>query len=335
VKAPWLSIILPFFNAQATLPAAMGSVLKCRNADFEVVVIDDGSQDGSGGMADMFADRDSRIRVIHTEHQGLIQALNTGIDAAWGTCILRMDADDISHPGRVQFYQEYINSHPEVEVVGSLIRYFPRLGLKDGLIAYEQWVNSLLTHDEMVRDLFVECPIPHPTLAYRKADAVDAGGYCDNGMPEDYDLILRLWERGRRLGKVPRQLLFWRDRPDRLSRTDPRYGIDRFMTLKVSVLKRTLLKHRDAVVSAAGPVGKAFARELSAQGIRITAFLEVDPDKIGNTVYGIPVWSVERARDIGDALILHAVGQKGGRDQGRQLYLSRGLREGDNFICVS
>ena len=330
-----LSVLLPVYNDQQTLPAALKSVLKSPDDKFEGVVIDDGSTDGSGGIADTFADRDDRIRVIHTKHKGLISALNNGIQEARGEWILRMDADDIAHPSRNQAYRQFIADNPEVDVIGSLIKYFPRRQLKEGLIAYEQWVNAICSHQDMTRDIFVECPIPHPTLAYRRKDAIDAGGYCDNGLPEDYDLILRFWEQGKKLGKIPKQLLFWRDHPNRLSRTDPRYSLDRFMALKVKVLKRSLLKNRDAVVSAAGPVGKAFARELMAQGIRIVAFLEVDPDKIGNQVYGLPVWPVDKARELKGPLILHAVGQKGGREQGRNLYLSWGLNEGRDFICVS
>jgi glycosyltransferase involved in cell wall biosynthesis len=310
-------------------------VLKCRDSDIEVVVVDDGSEDESGGIADLFASRDSRVRVIHTKHQGLVRALNTGLEAAEGEWVLRMDADDIAHPQRVRYYRQYIKDCPDVEIWGSLIRYFPRRSLKNGAIAYEKWVNSIHSHEEITRDIFVECPLPHPTLAYRRKEALEAGGYCDNEMPEDYDLIFRFWERGKRFGKISKYLLFWRDWNGRLSRTDPRYGIDRFMALKVSVLKRSLLINRDAVVSAAGPVGKAFARELLAQGAKVIAFLEVDPDKIGNTVYGIPVWSVEKAREVGSVLILHAVGQKGERQRGRDLYISWGLTEGKDFICVS
>jgi glycosyltransferase involved in cell wall biosynthesis len=334
VKPASISIVLPVHNAQDTLHQALKSVLRS-SGDLEVVVIDDGSTDGSGGIADMIADRDPRVRVIHTSHHGLIDALNTGIEEARCDWILRMDADDIAHSERLESYRQYIAAHPEVDILGSLIRYFPRRSLKDGLIAYEQWVNSVRTHEDIVRDMFVECPIPHPTLAARKTDIIEVGGYCDNGFPEDYDLVLRYWERGKVFAKIPKRLLFWRDSPDRLSRMHPRYGIDRFMALKVAALKRTLLRDREAVVSAAGPVGKAFARELMTQNIRVIAFLEVDPDKIGNIVYDIPVLPVEKARDIKGPLICHAVGQKNGREQGRQLYTSWGLCEGRDFVCVS
>jgi len=329
-----ISIVLPVYNAQDSLPRALESVLRPSD-DVEVVVVDDGCDDGSGGIADTVADRDWRVRVIHTDHEGLIAALNTGIEEARGEWIFRMDADDIAHPNRIRSYRAYIESHPEADIVGSLIRYFPRRDLKEGLVGYEEWVNSIRTHDEIIRDMFVECPIPHPTLAARKNDVIAVGGYRNNEFPEDYDLVLRFWEKGKQFGKVPRRLLFWRDRVDRLSRTHARYQLDRFVTLKVLVLKRTMLKDRDAVVSAAGPVGKAFARTMMSHGIRVRAFLEVDPDKIGNTVYDIPVLPVKEARNITGSLICHAVGQKTGREEGRRLYISWGLREGQDFICVS
>ncbi len=326
---------MPVYNAQNTLPAAMTSVLKSQDGNIEIILVDDGSDDQSGAIADSYADRDPRVRVLHTSHQGLIAALNAGLEAVTGEWMLRMDADDVAHPGRIDHYRKAMADYPDVDVWGSLIRYFPSQGLKDGLLLYEQWVNSLVSHEDIVRDLFVECPIPHPALACRRAEVIDAGGYLDNGFPEDYDLIFRLCERGKTFGKIDKTLLFWRDHPERLSRTESRYHLSRFRTLKVSVLKRTLLKDRDAVVSAAGPVGKAFARELMKQDVTVQAFVEVDPQKIGNKVYGIPVLPVERVKEIHGPLILHAVGQKGGREQGRELYKSCGLIEGKDFVCVS
>ncbi len=207
-------------NAQNTLPAAMTSVLKSQDGNFEIILVDDGSDDQSGAIADRYSEKDSRVKVLHTPHQGLIVALNAGLETATGEWMLRMDADDVAHPRRIDHYRKAIANHPDVDVWGSLIRYFPRQGLKDGLLLYEQWVNSLVSHDAIVQDLFVECPIPHPTLACRRRDIINAGSYLDNGFPEDYDLVFRVWERGKTFGKIDKTLLFWRDHPERLSRSE-------------------------------------------------------------------------------------------------------------------
>ncbi|NIR78835.1 MAG: glycosyl transferase, partial [Gemmatimonadetes bacterium] len=67
-------------------------------------------------------------------------------------------------------------------------------------------------------------PLAHPSFFLRSDALASAGGYRETGGPEDYELILRMWSEGHRFGKVPEVLLRWREREDRLSRTDPRYA---------------------------------------------------------------------------------------------------------------
>ena len=112
-----------------------------------------------------------------------------------------------------------------------------------------------LHHAAEERDLFVECPIPHPSLVVRTAAFERVGGYRDTEWPEDYDLVLRLWQEGYRLGKVPEVLLEWREGDQRLSRTDPRYGEEAFRRCKVHYLGHRLAG-RSVVVWGAGPVGR-------------------------------------------------------------------------------
>ncbi len=196
---------------------------------------------------------------------------------------------------------------------------FPGSTVRDGALRYESWINGLSTHEALVRDLFVECPIPHPTFLLR-ADVVDlVGGYRDRGWPEDYDLVLRLWEGGGRFGKVPEPLLRWREGEDRLSRSHPAYSAEAFRRCKVHFLLRTHLRNgRGVMVWGAGPVGKAFARELIAQGGRLLAFVDLDPRKVGQEIYGVQVIPPAAALRIPGAFSLAAVGKKGGRGEIRE-----------------
>lgn len=160
-------------------------------ADFEVVVVDDGSTDSTPHILDSIAARDPRVRVIHTDRHGIIDALNTGIAECRGELIARMDADDISHPRRLAMQVALMDEHPEVSVCGTLVRMFPRWQLLGGLVRYEQWLNSLVTHEQIVRDIFVESPLAHPSVMMRRDELVAIGGYEEHGWPEDYDLWLR------------------------------------------------------------------------------------------------------------------------------------------------
>lgn len=88
------SVIVPVYNVEQYLPRCLDSILNQQFRDFEVLVVDDGSTDGSGKLCDEYAKRDNRIRVIHQENQGLSGARNTGLDHAQGTWIAFVDSDD-------------------------------------------------------------------------------------------------------------------------------------------------------------------------------------------------------------------------------------------------
>jgi hypothetical protein len=187
----------------------------------------------------------------------------------------------------------------------------------------------------VLRDRFVECPIVHPTLLLRRSAFEAAGGYRDPGWPEDYDLILRLLAGGRRLSNLPEVLLHWRDRPDRLSRTDPRYRQDAFRRCKLHHLIPLLAGFDGVVVWGAGPVGKAFARGLLEQGVALRAFVDLDPRKIGQTTYGAPVVHPDRINDYRGVFVLAAVAGEVARAEIRASLAAAGWNEDMEYVAVA
>jgi FlaA1/EpsC-like NDP-sugar epimerase len=131
-------------------------------------------------------------------------------------------------------------------------------------------------------------------------------------------------------------LLDWRERPDRESRTSERYGEAAFRRCKVNYLTRTLLPQREgALIWGAGPVGKAFARELIRQGTAVRAFVELDARKIGQTIHGAPVIAPADIARYRSALALAAVGQRHAREEIRNALHRAGWREGSDFVTVA
>jgi hypothetical protein len=206
--------------------------------------------------------------------------------------------------------------------------------LRDGARRYERWINALTTPDDIERELFVECPLAHPTLLLRRAAVEAVGGWRDPGWPEDYDLVLRLWVARWRLGKVDEVLLDWRESPDRLSRRDPRYGEDAFRRCKVHYLGHRL-GGRAVVVWGAGPVGKAFARALQAAGHRVAAFVELDPRKIGQEIHGAPVVAPAALTDFVGCYAVAAVGTPGARADIRRMLTRAGWVEPAEWCAVA
>ncbi|HUF89933.1 MAG TPA: glycosyltransferase [Gemmatimonadota bacterium] len=330
-------MLLPVRDGEDHVDRAIESLVGQTLTDLEILAVDDGSADGTPERLARWAGRDGRVRVLSQPTGGIVPALERARAAARGRWLARMDADDVSAPRRLEHQLACMEeSDPLLAACGCRVEYFPRRGLGAGALRYERWINGLVSPAEIERDLFVECPLAHPTF-FLDAEAVRAaGGWRDAGWPEDYDLLFRLRERGGRFAKVPAVLLSWRERPGRLSRVDPRYSPGAFRRCKVHWLRRGPLRGgRAVVVWGAGPNGKRFALELQRQGVRVAAFVELDPRKIGKRIHGAPVVSPADIGAHAGAFCVAAVGQAGARDQIRQALTAAGWREGADFVAVA
>jgi len=272
--------------------------------------------------------------VIKQERLGLVAALNRSLAEASGAFIARMDADDLAHPRRLELQVAHLSQHPQVQVVGCLVRSFPRAVLTEGMLRYEHWLNSLLTHEQMMRDLYVESPLAHPSVMMRSDGLRQAGGYQAAGWAEDYDLWHRLALLGARFGKVQHYLHWWHERDDRLSRVDRAYAPGAFRACKVHYLKVSHLAGRESVVIwGAGKEGKALARHLRRNGIAISQWIDIDPNKIGRKVLGAPVLPPEALTQ--DEYLLVAVGAHGARELIRTFLREHSWREPDHYRTLA
>ncbi|NNM04099.1 MAG: glycosyltransferase [Gemmatimonadetes bacterium] len=333
---PLISVLFPVRNGEAVARKALDSIVRQTFADFEVVAVDDGSTDRTMEVLQSLAAEDPRVRVFNTEPKGIVAALELARSQARGRYLARMDADDGAFANRFQMQLDVMRSDRRIVLCGGGVAYFPREKVRDGALRYESWINGLVSHEDLVRDLFVECPIPHPSFMMR-ADVLDLlGGYRAMGWPEDYDLVLRMWEGGGRFEKVPDVLIRWRESEDRLSRTHEDYSPAAFRRCKVHFLLRTLLRGgQRVVVWGAGPVGKAFARELSAQGGILAAFVDLDPRKVGQRVQGVRVLTPEQALSLKGVFSVSAVAKGNGREEIRRALTEAGRIEMEEFVAVA
>jgi glycosyltransferase involved in cell wall biosynthesis len=337
---PKVSVLMPCYNAAETLDIALESLASQTLTDFEVVVIDDGSQDATPQILAEWARRDSRFRVCPQPHQGIVTALNSGLAACRAVYVARMDADDRCHPERLARQAAFLDDHPEAAVVSCLVEGFPAGQVGEGYRIYMDWLNSLVSNEAIQREIFVESPLAHPSVVFRKDWVERVGGYQERGWPEDYDLWLRLYLIGAQFAKVPEVLFAWREHPERLTRTDGRYSLENFLRIKAYYLTRGPLADRDGVlIWGAGMVGRRISKHLLRQGAHLVAFIDIDPRKIGRTRRGLPILPPDELMEMRNRYsrpaLLSAVGARGARHLIRKRLSGLGLVEGQDWWGVA
>lgn len=337
---PQVSVLMPCYNAAATLPEALFSLAEQTLADFEIVAVDDGSQDETRSVLEAWAQREARLRVLEQPHRGIVAALNLGLEACQAPYVARMDADDRSDPRRLEAQLAYLQAHPQVSVAGCLVSAFPAEGVRGGFRVYLEWLNTLVADADIRREIFVESPLPHPSVMFRADLVRAAGGYQDFGWAEDYDLWLRLYLSGGRFGKVPEVLLNWREHPERLTRVDPRYSLENFLRAKAFYLGEGPLVGRDAVlIWGAGMMGRRISKYLLRQDQPLVAFIDIDPKKIGRTRRGVPVLDPQALPQVWETyrrpILLAAVGARGARQLIRSRLNDLGLIEAVDWWSVA
>ena len=197
---PETTVLLCVFNGADHLNEAIDSVLQQSCKDFELLIIDDGSTDGTPDIVKSI--RDQRVRFIrHDTNRGLICRLNEGLEEAAGRYIARMDADDVCHRERLDRQFQFLETHPEVGVLGTAVRIIDGNG--HGRIVYQY------PEDHEVIDWIMPfvCPLAHPTIMMRRDLIRSVGGYAAGAVhAEDYDLWERLLPRTR-FANLPQPLL--------------------------------------------------------------------------------------------------------------------------------
>jgi glycosyltransferase involved in cell wall biosynthesis len=186
---PRLSVLIPVHDAEPFVHDAITSILGQTFSDFEVIVVDDRSTDGSLDTVRELAAQDPRICVVAlVEQRGVAGALNAGLAKASAPLLARMDADDVSHPERFAVQVAEMDRDPDLGVLGSQIRIIGLAGEPEEPLPW----HLPCTHDETVWRLFYGAPICHPTVVMRTEVVRDLGGYDPTFPNEDTELWTRM-----------------------------------------------------------------------------------------------------------------------------------------------
>ncbi|MEG3639557.1 glycosyltransferase family 2 protein [Magnetococcus sp. PR-3] len=292
MSLPYVSVVLPFYNASSTLEEALNSIAKQTLSHFEVVMVDDGSEDQSRAIAHAWCQRDQRFHLcVMPYNQGVSAAMNRGMAEAKATYVARMDADDVMLPERLERQYAHLQQHPDLTLVASCVSLFPEEDITPGFQRYIDWQNRCLSSAHIAHEIYWEAPLANPSVMFVKETVVALGGVLEGDFPEDYELWLRLNAHGYKMEKLPQTLLKWRDSAGRLTRTHPRYSREAFDRIRARYLAKDPRLHqgRPLVIWGAGRPTRKRVAHLLEYGHSVTAWIDIDPKKIGQMLKGVPV----------------------------------------------
>ena len=326
-----VSVLFPVGPGVPQAGEALRDLLQQDYHSFEVIAILNGV--AAAARSEFLRERDERLTVIDLgEKADLLAALDVGVSASRGRWLARMDSDDRCCPTRLrQTMAPLLSGAAEVASCG--IRLEGAQGR--GMQRYVDWVNGLVTSEQVWRERFVESPVVQPTVILSREVLEEAGGYRRDDFAEDYSLWLRLCRMGARFAKVREELYFWRDREGRLTRSDPRFSQRRMLQLKAEALAELpQVRARGVAFGGAGPIARKISRALIQREVEVHGFFEVDRKKIGRECRGRPVVGMEKfGKQWREAVFLGAVGLPGVREDLRERAETVGFMEGDDFFC--
>jgi Glycosyl transferase family 2 len=192
----FVSVVIPVWNGERYLAASIESVLAQTHSDFELIIVDDGSTDGSAIIADRYARMDPRLRLVRQPNQGVAGARNTGLEVARGEWVACLDHDDLMLPRRLERQIAFIAEHPDVKAFGSVCQYINEEGRPRGGHTIGAPVRSRADLDALLKKGRL-IGLIHPSVMMHRDTIRSLGGYDPAMEPaEDLDLWMRVAEAG-------------------------------------------------------------------------------------------------------------------------------------------
>ena len=205
---PKISVIMGIYNSKSYdyLEKALKSILNQTYTDFELIICDDGSTNSCVSWAKEIVGEDTRVKFIkNSKNSGLAYTLNHCLEVATGEYIARMDDDDVSNLTRFEKQMDFVESHPEYDVVGTIADICDENDEIYGAYLLDEFVTS--------KSFLWNCPLLHPTIIAKKESLEKVGGYRvakETTRYEDYDLFMRMYAKGMKMYNVQDKMLTYR-----------------------------------------------------------------------------------------------------------------------------
>ena len=331
---------MPLRDGAEYLQESVQSIRRQSLRDFELLVIDDGSVDAGPDLVLQHSRDDARIRLLRRHAQGIVAALNCGLRSARADLVARMDADDIMHPQRLERQHRAMSDRTDLTLLACCVEAFPGSTTGKGMREYLRWQNSCLCEQQLREQLYVESVFTHPSVMFRRERILALGAYRDGQFPEDYELWLRIAEAGDAMLKLDKVLLRWRQRAQSLSRVDERYARLAFDVLRARYLSVDPRLHqgRPLAIWGAGRRTRQRCQKLLELGHRVSAWIDIDPRKIGQHIATVPVhdpaWLKDALPNLSRPFVLVYVANHGAREKIAEQLRAMEFVAGDDYLMV-
>ncbi len=337
MKAPLISILMPVKNYAQYLPACLESIRAQSCTDWELLAVNDHSDDQTPEILQAFAKRDPRIRPLNNEGRGLIPALRTAFRHSRGKLLTRMDADDLMPPQKLRLLSEKLLQSGPGHLALGLVEYFcdPGETLGNGYRQYAQWLNELISQNRIWQQIYRECTVPSSAWMCRREDLMACHAFEPDVYPEDYDLCFRFYAHGLQTAPVRRLVHLWRDHGLRISRTHEHYADHTFLDLKLPwFLKTDYDPQRPLVLYGAGKKGKRLASMLHERNIPFH-WLCNTPSKWGKEMYDTRWHPPAFLGQLKHPQLIFSVAQRDARQSLREMPAFKNLEEGKDFFAFT
>jgi glycosyltransferase involved in cell wall biosynthesis len=300
-----ISILTPFRDASAYIRETALSIFDQTHIDWEWILVNDHSKENEKEvLVDLL--HDPRIILLDNKGMGIVDALCTALEQANGKFITRMDADDVMPAFKLaQMLQafEKEGSH----VVTGKVTYFTRTGaVTPGYLAYEQWLNDRVDHQDFFDHIYRECSLASGNWMIRKLDLEQCGGFAGLNYPEDYDLLFRWYESGYIIKGLDLVTHLWRDHDLRTSKTSADYQQKAFFSLKITrFITLDWDSKQQLIVNGTGQKGRLTAKLLIGQNIPFI-WVSHEPEKFPAGIFGHPLTGLSEIPNCDRAQILNS-----------------------------
>ncbi|MCH8032929.1 MAG: glycosyltransferase family 2 protein [Bacteroidetes bacterium] len=305
-----ISIVMPAKNAEAYITECIKSILEQEEVDWELIVVNDNSTDGTKAIVEDFTKKDRRISIFDNQGDGIISALKTGYRHVKGAYITRMDADDIMPVCKLKELKSELIKVGKGGLSTGLVKYFPSEKIGEGYKKYEAWLNNLCKSNNHFNEIYKECVIASPCWMIHKEDFDEIGAFDSTMYPEDYELVFRFYKKGLNISASDQVLHLWRDHPDRASRNHENYAIPYFFELKMTYfLELDFDKSKELIVWGTGEKGKIIANILQSKGIEFSWMCD-NERKFGVDIKGVIIESFGEIKNRKYFKLIIAVAQR-------------------------